>query len=109
MKWHLSHSTAAEDRGKTPRVTIKEHKVAWDYEKTLQLRMTVDRNGMLQETEIQFEIIQEYSSGARGERTTLGHLKLNLAEYVDGNYEADEGITRRYLMADSKINSTIKV
>ena len=109
MKWHLSSSAAAEHRGKTEKVVIKDHKVTWDYERTIQLRVTADKNGLLQDTDIDFEIMQEYAAGARGERISLGTLKLNLAEYVDGSYEADGGVTRRYLMQDSKINSTIKV
>jgi N-terminal C2 in EEIG1 and EHBP1 proteins len=65
---------------------------------------------MLQGPEIQFEVIQEYYSGARGERIALGSLKLDLAEYVEGaDGEGEEGISRRYLMRDSKINSTLKV
>jgi hypothetical protein len=38
----------------------------------------------------------------------LGNIKLNLAEYVDRS-DDEEGITRRYLMQDSKINSTLKI
>lgn len=63
---------------------------------------------MLQECDVSFEIIQEFSSGGRGDRMTLGHIKLNLAEYVDRS-DGDQGIVRRYLMQDSKINSTLKV
>lgn len=81
----------------------------WDYAKDLPIRLTVDRNGMLQETEIHFEVLQEYSSGARGERIILGNIKLNLAEFVDSGEEGNEGVTRRYLMQESKINSTLKV
>ncbi len=65
---------------------------------------------MLQESEIHFEILQEYSSGSRGDRIHLGNIKLNLAEYVDRSDEdEDEGVTRRYLMQESKINSTLKI
>lgn len=57
-----------------------------------------------------FEVLQEYSSGARGERIILGNVKLNLAEYVDANeFDGEDGVCRRYLMQDSKINSTLKV
>lgn len=73
------------------------------------MRLTVDRNGMLQETEIHFEIMQEYSSGARGERIILGNIKLKLAEYVDGSDDVGDGVCRRYLMQESRINSTLKV
>jgi hypothetical protein len=54
--------------------------------------------------------MQEYSSSARGERIVLGFIKLNLAEYVESSeYDGEEGICRRYLMQESKINSTLKV
>lgn len=70
----------------------------------------MDRTGLLQESTIQFEVLQEYSTSGRGERITLGYVKLNLAEYVDANAtEGEEGVCRRYLMQDSKINSTLKV
>lgn len=82
--------------------------MSWEYEKSLPVRLTVDRNGMLQETEIHFEIMQEYSSGAR-ERIILGNIKLNLAEYVEASDDSEEGVCRRYLMQESKINSTLKV
>ena len=109
VKWHLPSSTSAEHRGRTSKSVIKEHKVAWEYEKTLPVRLTVDRNGILQESDVHFEVLQEYSSTARGERIVLGNVKLNLAEYVDCAEEGEEGVTRRYLMQESKINSTLKV
>lgn len=75
---------------------------------------------MLQECDIHFEIIQEYQQGARGGRVVLGNVKLNLAEYTqlpelsaserDPQDESEDGsITRRYLLQDSKINSTLKI
>jgi N-terminal C2 in EEIG1 and EHBP1 proteins len=48
----------------------------------------------------------------------LGNVKVNLAEYVDDvkggrekqeEIDGDEGIVRRYLLQESKINSTLKV
>ncbi|KAI9758363.1 MAG: hypothetical protein M4579_003102 [Chaenotheca gracillima] len=115
IKWHVASSASAEHRGHTPKSIIKEHKVSWDYEKNFSIRLTVDRNQLLQECDLCFEILQEYhASGSRGERITLGHVKLNLAEYVDAQadgdgYGEDGGITRRYLMQESKINSTLKI
>ncbi|KAJ4993752.1 hypothetical protein SVAN01_00806 [Stagonosporopsis vannaccii] len=114
VKWHLPHSTAAEHRGKTDHCPIIEHKVQYDYDATLPVRLTVDKNGMLQESFIEFEVVQEYASSGRGERITLGNVKLNLAEYVEQSEfaaaEGDElGVTRRYLMQNSKINSTLKL
>ncbi|KAI9794528.1 MAG: hypothetical protein M1816_004415 [Peltula sp. TS41687] len=116
VKWHLAHSASADHRGRTPKSNIKDHKVQWEYERTIPVRMTVDKNSMLQECEICFEVLQEYAQGAKGERILLGNVKLNLAEYVDGDGagageagEGEEGTTRRYLMQDSRINSTLKI
>lgn len=78
------------------------------------VRLTIDKASMLQESYIQFEVIQEYGGGGKGERVALGHIRLNLAEYVEASEHDvgepdDRGVTRRYLMQDSKINSTLKV
>ena len=69
---------------------------------------------MLQESSLELEVVQEYTGAGRGERITLGNVKLNLAEYVEQSDMApadgdDPGITRRYLMQESKINSTLKL
>ena len=65
---------------------------------------------MLQERTIDFEVIQDYNSDVRGEKITLGHVSLNLAEYVEiSDQDGEDGITRRYLMQESKINSTLKI
>lgn len=63
---------------------------------------------MLQECDIHFEVIQEFNSSPTSEKVVLGKFKLNLAEYVD-KVEEDEGVVRRYLMYDSKVNSTVKI
>jgi hypothetical protein len=89
--------------------------VLYHYDITLPVRLTIDKNGMLQESCAEFEVIQEYSRGSgRGDRISLGHVKLNLAEYVEQSEMAaaqgeEPGVTRRYLMQDSKINSTLKL
>ena len=115
MKWHLPHSTAAEHRGRTEKCPIKDHKVSYDYEIRLPVKLVVDKSGMLQESFVEFEVIQEYTGGGKPERITLGNVKLNLAEYVEQSemnrtIEGEEpGVTRRYLMQNSKINSTLKI
>jgi hypothetical protein len=113
VKWHLPSSTATEHHGRTPKSPIKDHKVVWDYQKTINVRLTVDRNNVLEKTAIDFEVHQEYSSGlTRNERIELGRLTLNLAEYVEAteaDVEGEDGVVRRYLMQESKINSTMKV
>ena len=128
MKWHIpSYSTSAEHRGHTSKQLIRDHKVIWDYKKEIDVRLTTDKKGVLEDNEIHFEVQQEYSPGARAERIVLGMVRCNLAEYcgLDGGEEEEvgdggeggeggegvlrRGITRRYLMRESKINSTLKV
>lgn len=128
MKWHLPSSASAEHRGRTEKAVIKEHKAVFEYLKTLETRLTIDRNQILQESEIHFEVLQQYSVGVRGDRIVLGNIRLNLCEYVNKHDEDDgtsssgagtadndsdsfatQGIIRRYLMQDSKVNSTLKI
>ncbi|KAJ4517873.1 hypothetical protein HRR80_005181 [Exophiala dermatitidis] len=120
VRWHLASSSAAEHRGRTEKAPIIEHKATWDYTKEFSVRLTIDKNGALQERGLHFEVIQEFHEGGRGgSRVHLGNVKLNLAEYArppedaaDRNPqdEGDDGaITRRYLLQDSKVNSTLKI
>lgn len=110
IKWHILHSTATEHRDRSAKCIIKDHKVVYDYEKTVPVRLVIDKNSKLQELWIEFEVVQEYAMAGKVERNVLGSLKLNLAEYVQaGDNEGGDGITRRYLMQESKINSTLKV
>ncbi|KAF2114439.1 N-terminal C2 in EEIG1 and EHBP1 proteins-domain-containing protein [Lophiotrema nucula] len=114
IKWHLPHSTSAEHRGRTEKCPIKDHKVFYDYSIKTVLRLTVDKNNQLQDSFVEFEVVQEYSAGGRGERITLGYVRINLAEYVESSelqvQDGDDwGVTRRYLMQESKINSTLKI
>jgi len=110
IKWNLPHSTAAEHQGRTEKCSIKEHKVQYNYDAYIPVRLTIDKTGMLQETFIHFEVLHEVTSGEKDERIALGNIKLNLAEYVwASEQEGEDVVCRRYLMQDSKINSTLKV
>ncbi|CZT51448.1 uncharacterized protein RSE6_12594 [Rhynchosporium secalis] len=113
VKWHLPSSTSAEHRGRTAPAPIVEHKVSWDYSKTIPVRLTIDKSNNLQECTVDFEVVQDYNSaGMRGEKITLGSVSLNLAEYVEESEmdaDGEEAVVRRYLMQESKINSTLKI
>lgn len=108
VRWRLPSSSASEHHGHTDKATLIDHRAWWNYEKSLQVRLTIDRTSMLQECEIHFEVIQEFHSSPTSEKNVLGKIKLNLAEYVD-KADEDEGVVRRYLMSDSKVNSTVKI
>lgn len=108
VKWSLPSSSASEHHGQTSKACLQEHRACWNYERLLPIRLTIDRNQVLQDCEIQFEVFQDFDSGIKGDKCLLGRIRLNLAEYVDSS-DDNESITRRYLMQDSKINSTLKV
>ena len=103
VRWHLRDSIRSEARGKTDRAPIKDHKVEWGYDSEWSTKLVIDRQGHLQEALTEFEVFQEMYGGK--ERHTLGKLTLNLAEYAS---KAEE-VSRRYLLQDSKVNSTIRL
>jgi hypothetical protein len=110
IKWNLPHSAAAEHRGRTKKCKIEEHKVTYNYESSFPVRLVIDKNGMLQESWIHFEVVHEVPPGGKGDKILLGNVRLNLAEYVEASeQDGEEGVCRRYLMQESKINSTLKV
>lgn len=109
IKWYLPMSKAAEHRGVTSKQQIKDYKVTWDFEKKLMVRLSTDKTRMLQECHIDFEVIQEFNGSGRDERVTIGRVRLNLAEYADIHGDDGQAVVRRYLMQDSKINSTVKI
>ncbi|KAF9879405.1 hypothetical protein CkaCkLH20_02948 [Colletotrichum karsti] len=147
VKWHLSHSINAEHRGRTPKCSISNHKVEYNYSKVVShIRISIDRNNNLTECPIEFEVTQEFSGGGHDEKISLGKVNLNLSEYVEESDglaresasfdrghsrkrssgtastspkstappildepDAEDGIVRRYLMQESKINSTLKI
>ncbi|CAM1502145.1 Fc.00g041290.m01.CDS01 [Cosmosporella sp. VM-42] len=138
IKWHLSHSMHAEHRGRTAKCPIANHRVDYSFcVLAPSIRIAIDRNNNLVECPIEFEVVQEF---AVTEKITLGHVRLNLSEYVEeseafvkevsspgrmrsgsvvsppstGRSRRDsdvveDGIVRRYLMQDSKVNSTLKI
>lgn len=68
----------------------------------------MDKHSKLEEQRIEFEVYQEVTPQ---ETLQIGKLRLNLAEYANGEGRGreDDVVVRRYLMQDSKINSTLKV
>lgn len=114
MKWSIPGSAAAEHRGRTERRVIKEHKVFYNFEKHIPVRITIqNKTKLLEDSWMHFEVIQEYSSGGKNDRIVLGKVDLNLTEYVEASehevFGENGGVVRRYLMQESKINSTLKV
>ncbi|KAK8024096.1 hypothetical protein PG993_012162 [Apiospora rasikravindrae] len=95
IKWSLPHSMHGEHRSRTSKCPIDgvNHRVSYNYSKVVPLRITIDKNNILTECPIEFEVAQEFPSGSgmREERIVLGTVKLNLSEYV----EESENFPRR--------------
>lgn len=130
IKWHLAHSMHAEHRGRTAKCLIANHRVDYGFAKLVpSVRIPIDRNDNLTECYLELEVVQEFPVA---EKITLGHIRLNLSEYVDesealakdaaspprhsnappngpSEKTVEDGIVRRYLMQDSKVNSTLKI
>lgn len=91
IKWHLPHSIHGEHRGRTSKSPIANHRVEYNYNKLIPVRIAIDKNNSLSECLVEFEVIQEFPpvhggpsvAGSRDEKITLGRLTLNLAEYVE--------------------------
>jgi N-terminal C2 in EEIG1 and EHBP1 proteins len=103
VKWHILHSSRGECRGKTERAPIVDHKAAWpDYKRECTFKVSIGKGGVLNERMLIVEVWLEMISGR--ERLRMGNIAVNLCEYASVQKE-----TRRYLLQESKMNSTIKV
>ncbi|KAK9466972.1 N-terminal C2 in EEIG1 and EHBP1 proteins-domain-containing protein [Lipomyces arxii] len=101
VRWHIRDTARGDARGRTEKAPIKEHKASWESVREIEkVRMFIDRYGLLSDKYIVFEVVSEHS----GEKMDLGTLQLNIAEYVK-----EKPTGRRYLLQDSKINSTLKI
>lgn len=104
VKWYLKDSPKPDARGKTHQAPInKGHRALWDYEGITQVRIGVDRRGMLKESLIIFDMLWEHAGGTR---VSLGKVDLNLAEYLNRDFAWE---THRYLLKESKINCVLSV
>ncbi|KAK4229917.1 N-terminal C2 in EEIG1 and EHBP1 proteins-domain-containing protein [Podospora fimiseda] len=103
IKWHLPHSIHSEHRGRTNKCPIQNHRVEYNYSKIFSVRIGIDRSSNLVEYPIEFEVLQEFSTGSghvggaggRDEKITLGTVKFNLSEYVEESEAIlRDGLTR---------------
>ncbi|PHH78305.1 hypothetical protein CDD82_3110 [Ophiocordyceps australis] len=153
IKWHIDSSIHAEHRGRTAKCPIANHCVDYGFGKIVpSVRISIDKNNMLAECPIVFEVVQEF---ALSEKITLGFVRFNLGEYVEESQAVvkdmqlssrkskasidtpastspppapsssmpsssgpsdplrdgtvQDGVMRRHLMQDSKVNSTLKI
>ncbi|KFG85597.1 hypothetical protein MANI_017051 [Metarhizium anisopliae] len=129
----------AEHRGRTGKCPISNHKVDYGYSKLIPgVRISMEKNNSLTECPMEFEIVQEFAVAEKitlgyvklnlaeyveesesfsreagsppRKRSSIG-VSPTPADGGAGpeNRIVEEGIVRRYLMSDSKINSTLKI
>ncbi|KPM45062.1 hypothetical protein AK830_g1475 [Neonectria ditissima] len=138
VKWHLTHSMHAEHRGRTAKCPIANHRVDYSFCTLVpSIRISVDRNNNLGECLVEFEVIQEFAgtekivlgfvrlnlseyieeseaftkdvaSPGRKRSNSMGVSPANSMPGRDSDV-VEDGIVRRYLMQDSKVNSTLKI
>ncbi|KAJ1661138.1 hypothetical protein IWQ61_000008 [Dispira simplex] len=98
-KWRIKNGTTSS--GYTRRAPISDHRVDLGYQISKKLDLVIGKDGVLSNCELYLQVKQETNQDSP---RTLGVLTLNLAEY------AQEGeVTRRYLLQESKSNSTFKI
>ncbi|KAG9119695.1 hypothetical protein FRC07_005145 [Ceratobasidium sp. 392] len=90
-------------RGRTETVKIIDHTVVWDevIEVAANMGITKETKGLMP---CDLKLTVEQQHDLVKPKTTLGVVRLNLAEYVGKG-----AVTRRYLLRDSKTNATLKM
>ncbi|TPX33386.1 hypothetical protein SmJEL517_g03745 [Synchytrium microbalum] len=97
VKWKLGTT-----RGRTARESVRDHIVTWNSTFKLEATITVGKDGVLLPCEMLFELKQEVNGAKTAE--DVGVVRVNLSEFA-----GLRGATRRYLLQDSKVNSTMKL
>ncbi|KAG9299573.1 hypothetical protein G9A89_020744 [Geosiphon pyriformis] len=100
VKWNMK--CPEKTSGATERAPIKDYSVFWNYKLSNAAQLVVGKDGMLMPCEFRVNIKQELNGGKVINK--IGSLSLNLAEYVGSGKT-----TRKYLLQNSKINSTLKL
>lgn len=107
VKWQHSHTAFG---GTTKEGKIQDHKVTWGHKAESNAWISISRTGELQESHLQLNVIQVLSLGNdKTERVDLGVVKLNLSQFVNICETTKSEFCQRYLLQNSKINSTLKV
>ncbi|QRV98904.1 N-terminal C2 in EEIG1 and EHBP1 proteins [Ceratobasidium sp. AG-Ba] len=94
-------------RGRTETVNIIDHTVVWDevVEVAANMGIAKETKGLSPcELKLIVEQVPQHHEHLVKAKTTLGVVRLNLAEYVGKG-----SVTRRYLLRDSKTNATLKL
>ncbi|TPX40413.1 hypothetical protein SeMB42_g06018 [Synchytrium endobioticum] len=89
-------------RGRTSRESVRDHIVTWNSSFKLEATITVGKDGVLLPCDMLFEVKQEVNGAKTAE--DVGLVRVNLSEFA-----GLRGQTRRFLLQDSKVNSTIKI
>ncbi|KAJ1674811.1 hypothetical protein EV182_002519 [Spiromyces aspiralis] len=95
-KYRLQH-----DSSTTPKREIRQHSVYWNYWQQHRVEIVVGKDGMLSPCVLTVKIRMESRTG----NATMGVLRLNISQFAS----LTDVFTRRYLLEESKVNSTIKI
>ncbi|KYK59887.1 respiratory complex assembly protein Rmp1 [Drechmeria coniospora] len=139
IKWHLAHSMHADHRGRTIKCPIENHTVNYNFSKMVpSIRISIDKNNQLHDCPLEFEIVQEFAVAEKitlgyvrlnlaeyveesetyakdvtspppPRRRSSTNSISPTADIPAEPRVVEDGIVRRYLMQDSKVNSTLKI
>lgn len=104
-RWFIKDSPKPEARGKTDKHIVRDHKVSYGSYKlstTHHIRVS-SRTNTLRPCVLVLEVVWEHSNSA--EKIPLGRVEVNLSEFA--NQENPQ--PTRFLLKDSKINSTLSL
>ncbi|KAJ3359661.1 hypothetical protein GGF32_009111 [Allomyces javanicus] len=95
-------NTSANPTTSSPRTQLRDHSVRWDWTCAFDVHMVKDDDGMLEPMPMTVVVKQFKAEENVTER--VGVVKLDLAPFAGAR-----STTRRFLLQESKINSTVKV
>ncbi|KNE56758.1 hypothetical protein AMAG_02535 [Allomyces macrogynus ATCC 38327] len=95
-------STSTTPTTSSPRTQLRDHSVRWDWTCAFDVHMVKDDDGMLEPMPMTVVVKQYKAEENATER--VGVVKLDLAPFAGAR-----STTRRFLLQESKINSTVKV
>ncbi|EEB09443.1 fungal protein [Schizosaccharomyces japonicus yFS275] len=103
VKWKFNNSlTSRSITGSTEYQPVLDNKVTWNYKTKFIAKMLITKQNILKDSFVYFTVrLHAHSSKIS---TKMGTLRINLTEYIRISQD-----TRRYLLAESKVNATLRL
>ncbi len=104
VRWYIKDTTSKQPtRGRTSVSKIHDHRAVWDYTISTKIRLSINRQ--TKHLNDKFLVLIVYMEFPNKEKSTLGKVEINLAEYAS----MEDPTANRYLLQESKVNCIINV